>query len=170
MFTFFIAMFSLTSQGQSDLKLKYPSAIIEDIETTVSILNTDESFPAIITVNGKQITLDKSEEYPTFSHRFIRGEKLKIAGYAFNQPESNIIPLWLSILPPLFAIFFALIYKEVIFSLFSGIFLGGAIMGYYAAGFKGIFLGFLSVIDTYILNALTESSHVSVILFSVMIG
>ena len=43
-------------------------------------------------------------------------------------------------------------------------------MGYYAAGFKGIFLGFLSVIDTYILNALTESSHVSVILFSVMIG
>ena len=121
-------------------------------------------------MNDQQIELDKSGDYPSFQHRFIRGETLKIDGYVFNQPESNVIPLWLSILPPLFAIFFALVYKEVIFSLFSGIFLGGAIIGYYAAGFKGIFIGFLSVIDTYILNALSESSHVSVILFSVMIG
>ncbi len=168
--SFIILFIAFNCQAQSALKLKYPSAIIEDIETEISILNTDESFPAIITVNGQKIKLDKSGEYPTFNHQFIRGEKLKIKGYVFNQPESNIIPLWLSILPPLFAIFFALIYKEVIFSLFSGIFLGGAIMGYYAAGFKGIFIGFLSVIDTYILHALTESSHVSVILFSVMIG
>ena len=167
---FLIAIIGFNGQAQSALKLKYPTAIIEDIETKVLILNTDESFPAIITVNNTQIELDKSEEFPSFTHRFISGEKLTISGYAFNQPESRIIPLWLSILPPLFAIFFALIYKEVIFSLFSGIFLGGAIMGYYAAGFKGIFLGFLSVIDTYILSALTKSSHVSVILFSVMIG
>ncbi|MDX1349584.1 MAG: Na+/H+ antiporter NhaC family protein [Putridiphycobacter sp.] len=168
--TFLIAFISFQGIGQSTLKLKYPSAIIEGINTKVSILNTDESFPAIITVNGEQIELDRSEEFPAFNHQFLRGEKLSISGYAFNQPETRIIPLWLSILPPLFAIFFALIYKEVIFSLFSGIFLGGAIIGYYAAGFKGIFYGFLSVIDTYILHALTESSHVSVILFSVMIG
>lgn len=170
LFTFLMAFFSVGAMGQSTLKLKYPSAIIEDIETSVLILNADESFPAIITVNGKQITLDKSGDYPTFNHRFLRGETLAIAGYAFNQPESNVIPLWLSILPPLFAIFFALIYKEVVFSLFSGIFLGGAIIGFYAGGISGIFTGFLTVIDTYILHALTESSHVSVLLFSVMIG
>lgn len=168
--TFLCSFFLVNSQAQSALKIKYPHAIIESIETPVYILNTDESFPAIITVNGRKVELDKSGEYPQFDHKFIRGEKLEIAGYAFNQPETNVIPLWLSILPPLFAIFFALIYKEVIFSLFSGIFFGGAIIGFYADGFTGIFTGFLSVIDTYILHALTDSSHVSVIVFSVMIG
>ncbi|MFK8037110.1 MAG: Na+/H+ antiporter NhaC family protein [Crocinitomicaceae bacterium] len=162
--------FIFNGLSQSELKLKYPVAIIEDIETKVLILNADENFPAIITVNGSKIELDRSDEYVSFSHRFIRDQKLTISGYVFNQPESRIIPLWLSILPPLFAIFFALIYKEVIFSLFSGIFLGGAIIGYYAAGFKGVFIGFLSVIDTYLLSALNDSSHISVILFSVMIG
>lgn len=156
--------------SQSTLKLKYPSAIIEDIETEVLILNANETFPAVITVNGIQIELGSSDDYLSFKHRFIRGKELIISGYVFNQPETRIIPLWLSILPPLFAILFALIYKEVIFSLFSGIFFGGAIIGFYAAGFKGIFIGFLSVIDTYLLSALNDSSHISVILFSVMIG
>ena len=41
------------------------------------------------------------------------------------------IPLWLSILPPLIAILLALLFKEVIVSLFVGTFFGPALIQYY---------------------------------------
>ncbi|MFD1551350.1 Na+/H+ antiporter NhaC family protein [Putridiphycobacter roseus] len=150
--------------------MDYPEIILDGVAVDVSITNVGENFPAIITVNNQKIELDFSGEHPSFSHKFKKGETLDIEGYKFNPPTNRVIPLWMSILPPLFAIFFALIYKEVIFSLFSGIFLGGAIIGYYDSGFLGIFTGFLRVIDTYIIDALNDSGHLSVIVFSVLIG
>lgn len=80
-------------------------------------------------------------------------------------------PLWLSILPPLIAIVLALLLREVIISLFVGVFFGAAVLGVYSSGsLTGIFSGLLTTLDTYILHALTDSSHVSIILFSLLIG
>ena len=56
------------------------------------------------------------------------------------------------------------------FSLISGIFIGSAIMGVYAEGFIGVFTGFFKIIDTYILGALNDRDHLSIILFSIVIG
>ena len=81
------------------------------------------------------------------------------------------IPLWLSILPPLIAIALALVFKEVIISLFAGIWVGAFIAGGLRFEF---FLGpvkaLLTTIDTYIINALNDSGHLSVLVFSLMIG
>ena len=167
-----LLFFSLTlfGFGQSELDLKYPKAILSDVQTTIEITNVSNDFPAILTVNGKQIEVDFTSENPSFQHKFSLGGTLEIEEYKYNQPESNVIPLWMSLLPPLIAIFFALVFKEVIFSLFSGIFIGGAIMGYYATGFSGIFSGLLSVIDTYIIHALFDLDHLSVVIFSILIG
>ena len=95
--------------------------------------------------------------------------------FAFSQtvPEGNSIsdiPLWLSIIPPLLAIVMALIFREVITALFTGIFVGGAIIHVYLSGILGLPQGLLAVLDTYILDALADSDHVSVILFSMLIG
>ncbi len=158
------------SLAQSELKLHYPDVILSDVPTKIEILNANDNFPAILTINNKKIEVDLSGQYPSFEHKFSTTKSLQIKSYIYNQPESRVIPLWMSILPPLLAIFFALVFKEVIFSLFSGIFLGGAIIGYYATGFSGIFSGLLSVIDTYIINALNDSGHLSVVVFSIMIG
>ena len=168
--TFLILAFSHLGIGQSELKLEYPEAILSDVQTTVKILNANEDFPGILTVNNKKIEVDFSGEHPSFTHKFSTTKPLEIKSYIYNRPESKVIPLWMSIVPPLIAIFFALIFKEVIFSLFSGIFLGGAIIGFYGSGFSGIFTGLLSVIDTYIINALNDSGHLSVVVFSIMIG
>ncbi len=83
--------------------------------------------------------------------------------YAFKN-----IPLWLSIVPPLLAIIIALIFKEVILALFIGIWSGAFI----ANGFdlSRIFTSFFRVIDKYILQAVSDSDHMSVILFSLLIG
>ncbi|MEM6803721.1 MAG: Na+/H+ antiporter NhaC family protein, partial [Bacteroidota bacterium] len=80
-------------------------------------------------------------------------------------------PPWMSILPPLIAIVLALIFREVVVSLFLGIFSGAAVLAVYSGeGIKGVFSGFLTVIDTYVINALTDSGHLSIIVFSLLIG
>ncbi|MCX2740454.1 Na+/H+ antiporter NhaC family protein [Pontibacter anaerobius] len=77
-------------------------------------------------------------------------------------------PMWLSILPPLIAIVLALIFREVLLALFAGIWIGGFVI--YGLSFKSIFTGLLAVGDTYLMEALTDGDHVSVIIFSMLIG
>lgn len=81
------------------------------------------------------------------------------------------IPLWLSVIPPLLAILLALIFKEVIISLFIGIWSGAFIAG--GLRFSSFYYWFQSFFDTvrkYVINALNDSGHLSVIVFSLLIG
>ena len=81
------------------------------------------------------------------------------------------IPLWMSILPPLIAIGLALIFKEVIISLFAGIWVGAFIAGGLRfEGFLGIIRSLLETVEVYIIRALNDGGHLSVIVFSLLIG
>lgn len=159
--------FSFVVKAES-IEFSYPDIIVSGIETEVSISNSSVELPDVLYSNGKEIKVDKSNN--TIQFEFDTDSDFVIDGFEFNAPETNVIPLWMSILPPLLAIIFALVFKEVIFSLFAGLFAGGAIMGVYAEGFKGVFTGFFKVIDTYIINSLNDSGHLSVVVFSVIIG
>ncbi|MDX1476458.1 MAG: Na+/H+ antiporter NhaC family protein, partial [Saprospiraceae bacterium] len=81
------------------------------------------------------------------------------------------IPLWLSIIPPLIAIMLALIFKEVIVSLFVGIWSGAFIAG--GLRIESLYYFVLSIFNTvadYIVNALNDVGHLAVIIFSLLIG
>lgn len=80
----------------------------------------------------------------------------------------KFFPTWLSILPALLAIAFALIFREVIVSIFTGIFLGAWILSGFGIG--NLVPAILTVIDTYLLKALNNGSHISIILFTMAIG
>ncbi len=81
------------------------------------------------------------------------------------------IPLWLSLIPPLVAIVLALLFKEVILSLFIGIFSGVFIIGGMHWGSLTFYLkSLLKSVDTYVVKALSDSGHLSIILFSLLIG
>lgn len=80
------------------------------------------------------------------------------------------IPLWWSIIPPLVAIFLALIFRQVLLALFMGILAGAWVIGGMQLSPYGLLKSFFSVIDHYIIGALNNSSHLSVIVFSIMIG
>ncbi len=82
--------------------------------------------------------------------------------------QTRSIPGWLSILPPLIAIGLALIFKRVIPALFLGVWIGAWI----ATGltFLGLWTSLLASFGTYVQDAMIEPSHVSIILFSLMIG
>lgn len=76
-----------------------------------------------------------------------------------------IEPGWLSLLPPLAAIVLALIFKEVVISLFAGIWLGALIL----AGYDPI-KGTLSVVDHFVVQSVADSDHASIIVFSLLLG
>src|SRR5690606_8631113 len=79
------------------------------------------------------------------------------------------MPLWMSIIPPLIVILLALVFKEEVSSLVIGIVSGACITGYYAHD-GSVWNGFFRFIDTYVVRAMTDSSHVSVMVFSILIG
>jgi Na+/H+ antiporter NhaC len=74
-------------------------------------------------------------------------------------------PGWLSLLPPLVAIALALVTREVILSLFAGIWLGALLL----VGFNPVTATMLSLED-FILEPLTDGDHMAIILFSLMLG
>ena len=91
--------------------------------------------------------------------------------YVFG-PASAPMPLWMSILPPLVAIVMALVIKEVISSLFVGILTGTFLMAYYGGASPAAALGggILRVVDTYVVGSLFDADHVTIIVFTLLIG
>lgn len=83
------------------------------------------------------------------------------------------MPEWMSVVPPLVAIAVALLLKEVISALLISVVSGGVIMAYYEGGLSQIYKGIFMPME-YIQRALSPENgdvgHVSVILFSLLIG
>ena len=81
------------------------------------------------------------------------------------------IRLWWSVLPPLVAIGLALVFREVLLSLFVGVWVGAFI----AAGLRidslyYLMISLFDVLKKYVLQALNDSGHLSIIVFSLLIG
>ena len=98
-----------------------------------------------------------------------------IAGIALLYvlgPIKGVMPLWMSILPPLIAIMMAFVTKEVLSSLFLGIFSGAFLMALFGGQSPMAALGggLLRTVDTYIVGSLTERDHVLIIVFTLTIG
>ena len=91
--------------------------------------------------------------------------------YIFG-PVAGPMPLWMSILPPLVAIVMALLIKEVISSLFVGILTGTFLMALYggASPTSALGGGLLRVVDTYVVGSLFDADHVTIIVFTLIIG
>ena len=86
------------------------------------------------------------------------------AGYALPGVE-RAGGTWWSLLPPLVAITLALLVRDVVVSLVLGVWLGTTML---AGGDPGA--GFLRLIDTSVRDALTDADHVSIIVFSMLLG
>lgn len=162
-----------------DIEVDIPDVIIRDVSVEIKItfknpehsLLEDNNNELIFLINSKPITIQFVDGVGKYEHTFTdkRSVKFVLGDYVYEETTSPI-PLWLSVFPPLIAILMALIFKEVITSLFMGIFIGGAIIGVYSEGLIGIITGLLSVIDKYVINSLNNWGHLAVIIFSMLIG
>lgn len=87
--------------------------------------------------------------------------------FAFSTTEtggSSFYGTWISLIPPIVAISLALITREVILSLFAGIWIGALFM----VGFNP-FTGTAHSLDVMI-NAMINRDHVAIIVFSLFLG
>ncbi|MDH3197568.1 MAG: Na+/H+ antiporter NhaC family protein [Candidatus Krumholzibacteria bacterium] len=92
---------------------------------------------------------------------------LTTAGQTWEQPFRSL-PGWLTLLPPLFAILVALLFRQVHVALFAGIWLGAFVVKDYQP-----LTGFFYVIDHYVIDALAGASgwdHSSILVFTLMLG
>jgi len=74
-------------------------------------------------------------------------------------------PGFLSILPPLVAIILAVAYRQVILALVSGVYLGAFIAFDFDPG-----VAVLRTVDHYVVGALADEDHASIIVFSLLLG
>ncbi|NIP17826.1 MAG: Na+/H+ antiporter NhaC family protein [Xanthomonadales bacterium] len=93
---------------------------------------------------------------------------ISTSAVAQQGPSPDAAATWLSILPPMLAIAFALALKRVIPALFVGIWLGAWIIN--GLSVEGLWTGLLESFQVYVLHALADSDHAAIILFSLMIG
>lgn len=75
------------------------------------------------------------------------------------------LPGWVSLLPPLLAILLALIFREVVISLFFGVWLGAL----FFAGLDPLAATWRTI-DQFAMPALASADHASIIIFSLLLG
>jgi len=84
------------------------------------------------------------------------------------EASSGIIGSWISILPPLVAIAIALAFRQVLFALFLGIWMGAFLIG--DLTFFGVFDSFFGALSDYIVPGVSDPDRMSIVVFSILIG
>jgi Na+/H+ antiporter NhaC len=75
------------------------------------------------------------------------------------------LPSWVSILPPLLAIALALVFRHVLLALVLGVWLGAFLI----SGLSPL-ASFARLLDTYIVDAIADRGHASILVFSLLLG
>ena len=166
--------------GSECLSVELPVVVMRQLDQKISLhLISDSAFgrfekqSVVLLFNGQEKEVVFERNTAVLFYDFPRSETLSIEADDFVwQKHVTPIPLWLSVLPPLVAIILALLLREVFFALFTGILTGTFIMAFYQGNgfFSALGKGFLSVMDTYVMASLLDRGHMSIIVFSMVIG
>lgn len=184
-FLFIIFNSFLYSQEGDAFSVEVPKVILKDVEFSLNITPT---FRFLVNSVGKEIPyriIDLSNGNEIVSGIFrldsvdnsiFRIPSVKISrtgkiilNIILNEESKMIsfrsISAILSIIPPLIAILLALITRQVIVALFTGVWMGVT----FIYGFNPV-IGFLRTIDTYLIQAINSPDHISIIVFSMVLG
>jgi len=179
-FLVFSMLLALASpvRGQPAESVKVPDPVLTGTEFSVAVPG-DSSLAAegdpVVRVDGQATPLAYDAGTETWTADDVavssrgRATVEVVAGTSVIRTASTrAIPGWLSLLPPLLAIGLALIYRRVVPALFFGVWIGAVVaIGYSPwAAFKGL----LDAFQVYVREAMADPNHVSIILFSLMIG
>lgn len=152
-----------------------PGIIVQHVQVSVELHYKDYRVeePVIILINGEPAEVVFKNGIASFSYTFKEPQILQVEVSGFRAEKTvRPVPLWMSVLPPLLAIAMALIFREVISALFIGLLTGTFIIWFFrdVGVVAAFFNGLLTIIDTYIPEAIMDRGHVSIIIFSMLIG
>jgi Na+/H+ antiporter NhaC len=155
------------------LDVKLSQIALTHVDTEINISNAG-AFQRIDVYFGTQRISGTTDDLGRidFNLKFDQPgkETLHIVQSGAESTDYNlrVIPGWISIAPPLLAIFIALILRNVIPALIAGIWLGATALRSFTP--MGIFQGLLDGFQIYVVKALSNEDHAAIILFSMMIG
>lgn len=145
-----------------------------DGQISVDINGSEKEIEFVNGLSSQSFGTDQKGSLQFISYPGPEATKYRLFHISANKDNSfrvKPIPLWLSIVPPLLAILLALIFKEVIISLMMGIWSGAFIAGGLRIDSLYWFLdSIMKTVQKYVVNALDDSGHISVIVFSLLIG
>jgi len=177
---FFVVLFGLLlasnlwASNIENSKLEKPFVVMQDIDYHLKLKLPDYPKKTIsLQINGESNIFDVKNDLVEIPFQIDKKTHFKVASDDGTwQIDVDPIPLWFSIIPPLVAILFALLFKEVFSALFMGVFIGtSTIWFYFGESFlMSIFKGFFTIISDYIIGALNDTGHLSIIIFSMLIG
>ncbi len=166
-----ILIFLLLSTVCFPQKITTSSIVLEDINFSVKVTGLPDSVsstPITFTSEGKSqnffLKITKGTADTSLSLGSTGDFSISLPGYK-TEASLRVLPGILSILPPLVAIILALIFRQVVVSLMLGVYLGAVFIYDYNP-----LTGFLRLIDTYIINAIADTSHIQVIVFTLLFG
>ncbi len=148
-------------------------------KVTTEGLEAGETATARVLLDGREVSqpgglsISSGEQTVALSDLAISSGRhtvvlhLTTSNGASAEAETTLraIPGWLSATPPLVAILLALVFKDVLLALFSGVFLGAMIL----VGWNPI-AAFARTGDQFIVPAFADISHVQIIVFSTLLG
>jgi Na+/H+ antiporter NhaC len=161
-----------TSAPAAAVTLETPGVLLADVGFSITASGLDQAANIEVRLDGQPVAQGRGPELNVPDLLVAETGKASISvfsdGVEVAQQSLTVIPGWVSLFPPLFAILLAFLTRSVIPSLFAGILVGAwAING---LTFPGLVSGFFETVTIYILNAATNRDHMSIMLFTLMIG
>lgn len=153
-------------------EINFPLVIVEGQEYQLEISSDEQHLTLLQGAVSHSVLLENQRAK-------IRLTSLQRETLTLKKGETELatatvtpMPLYLSVIPPLIAILIALFFKEIVSALFGGLFSGTLLCYAYQDSFSFPDLGksFYAVVDTYLLQALHDTHHLKVILFTMLIG
>jgi len=120
----------------------------------------NENYELEVIADKNEIVIEKFIIHSTKDANF----QVVANGEMYNL-KVKVIPGWMALIPPIVAIMLAMITREMLMSLFIGIW-SGAILIYNYNPIVGFFKSF----DTHVVHALAETDHASIIIFTLLFG
>lgn len=128
------------------------------IGSEIKIRHQNQDFSLV--ANEETITLEN------FTIRSTDAGPIQIQTATGNyQMAVRVIPGWMALVPPIVAIMLAMITREMLMSLFIGIWSGALLIYNYNP-----FVGFFRSFDTHVVRALADAEHASIIIFTLLFG
>lgn len=167
-----LAFALLGSAHAGETTLETPTILLTDVGFAVNAYGFADGIPLTLEVDGIAVARSGGLAIAASDVRVAAAGTAQIAvvsnGVTLAEKTLRVVPGWVSLFPPLFAIFLAFLTRSVIPSLFAGLLVGAiAINGMSASGFVA---GFFDTVTVYIMNAATDRDHMSIMVFTLMIG
>jgi Na+/H+ antiporter NhaC len=169
-----VAPGAVSAQAPTQLDVGGPRTVLTHVPFTLSFVAPDAGEPVawrVVRARDSEVIasgiVEPGENVEVELKLDRRGDApLRVlTASASGELSPLTLPGWFSILPPLLAIAMALIFREVVVSLFAGVWLGA----FFIVGLNP-FTAVLRSIDTFIAPALGDGDHAAIVIFSLLLG